>query len=64
MITLILGGVLMVPLSLAVIFGPLAVAGHSQRPDAHYRTGQVSGPVVIHEGHTSPLSYRAALAGG
>ena len=64
MITLILGGVLVVPLALAVIFGPLAIAGRQPKAESHYRTGQATGTVVVHEGHSSPLSYRAAVTGG
>ena len=43
MTTLILGSVFMVPLALAVIFGPLAIAVRSQKADADKVIGAALG---------------------
>lgn len=64
MVTLILGSVLMVPLALAVVFGPLAIAVRSQKAESHNKPGQVVGAGVVHDRRLNALSYRAAVAGG
>ena len=64
MITLILGSVLMVPLALAVIFGPLAIAVRSQNAESHNGAGDIVGVRVLHDRRLSAVSYRAAVAGG
>ncbi|GEM_PF-3411032 len=64
MITLILGSVLMVPLALAVIFGPLAIAVRSQKADANKAIGATIGVGVGPDRRKGEASFRAAVAGG
>jgi len=64
MITLILGSVLVVPLALAVIFGPLAVAVRSQKLEAGHSTRRSVKTAILQDHRSSIASYRAAVAGG
>ena len=64
MITLILGSVLMVPLALAVIFGPLAIAVRSQKAEANKAIGAKVGVDVGRDRLKGEASFRAPVAGG